>query len=106
MNWIEWVAKSRTKLIFLIVVLVSSLGQLTSDLYLPSLPAIAMDLHSNNQAAQWTLSIYMLGFAITQLLYGPISDGIGRRKPLLIGLMIGLVGIKQASFCKISSHTD
>ncbi len=80
------------KLIFLIMVLVSSLGQLTSDLYLPSLPAIAIDLHSNNHAAQWTLSIYMLGFAITQLLYGPISDGVGRRKPLLLGLMLGLVG--------------
>ncbi|MCX7123674.1 MAG: hypothetical protein NTV32_08460 [Gammaproteobacteria bacterium] len=49
--------RSREKLIFLIMVLVSSLGQLTSDLYLPSLPAIAIDLHSSNHAMKGELRI-------------------------------------------------
>src|SRR3990167_8473181 len=83
---------ARNNIIFLIMVMVSSLGQIMSDVYLPSLPAIGIGLHAGSQAAQFSLSIYMFGFAISILVYGPLSDGIGRRKPLLVGLCLCLIG--------------
>lgn len=83
---------SRNNVIFLIMVMVVSLGQIMSDVYLPSLPAIGAGLHASSQAAQFSLSIYMFGFAISILIYGPLSDGIGRRRPLLVGLSLCLIG--------------
>ncbi|RDI42091.1 multidrug effflux MFS transporter [Aquicella lusitana] len=80
------------KIIFIIVVIVLAFGQIVSDLYLPSLPSIAASFHSNASAAQFSLSIYMVGFTLSQLIYGPVSDGIGRRRPLLIGLCLCLAG--------------
>lgn len=62
---------------FLITALLLSLGQIISDIYLPLLPSIA---------------IYILGFAASQLFYGPLSDGIGRRRPLIAGLSFCLIG--------------
>lgn len=79
-------------LIFLILVAVSASGQIISDLYLPALPAMAEYFHSSVHAAQFSLSIYFLGFGISQLFYGPISDAIGRRKPLLLGMFLCLIG--------------
>lgn len=82
----------RNNVIFIIVVMVSSLGQVMTDIYLPSLPAIAEGLHASSHAAQLSLSIYMFGFAASILFYGPLSDGIGRRKPLLVGIPLCLSG--------------
>lgn len=80
------------QLLFGIVLLLASLGQVTADLYLPSLPAIAQGLSTSANWVQWSVSSYMVGFAFSQLFYGPISDGIGRKKPLIMGLIISLVG--------------
>ena len=76
----------------MIILLVSSLGQVTSDLYLPSLPSMAKGLDVNTNWIQFTIAIYMTGFSLSQLIYGPWSDAIGRRFPLLIGLSINFVG--------------
>lgn len=75
-----------------IILLVSSLGQVTSDLYLPSLPSMAKSLSVDINWIQFTIAIYMAGFCISQLVYGPWSDAIGRRTPLLIGLSINFIG--------------
>lgn len=75
-----------------IILLVSSLGQVTSDLYLPSLPSMAKSLSVNINWIQFTIAIYMVGFCISQLVYGPWSDAIGRRSPMLIGLFINFIG--------------
>lgn len=83
--------KHKTHL-FGIILLLSSLGQVAADLYLPSLPSIAGNLAVSVNWAQFTISIYMYGFACSQLIYGPISDGIGRRKPLLIGYALFFIG--------------
>ncbi|WP_446666353.1 multidrug effflux MFS transporter [Flexivirga sp. B27] len=66
--------------------LLSAFGPLSLDLYLPSLPRIADDLTTTAGAAQLTLSGSLAGLAVGQLLVGPISDRIGRRRPLLVGL--------------------
>jgi len=67
-------------------------GPLSTDLYLPSLPGIARDLMAEASAVQLTLSVFLLGFAVGQILYGPLSDRFGRRPVLLGGIAIYLAG--------------
>ncbi|MFD7640715.1 multidrug effflux MFS transporter [Kitasatospora sp. NPDC059795] len=66
----------------------AALGPLTTDLYLPALPALTADLRSTAPAAQLTLTGSLLGMAFGQLLFGPLSDRTGRRRPLLAGLAL------------------
>ena len=61
-------------------------------MHIPSLPLIVKDLNSNVQDVQSTLSIFVLSFAFFQLIYGPISDKYGRKKPLIFGMLIYLTG--------------
>ncbi|MFJ9520104.1 multidrug effflux MFS transporter [Kitasatospora sp. NPDC101801] len=65
-----------------------ALGPLTTDLYLPAIPALTGDLGSTAPAAQLTLTGSLLGLAIGQLVFGPMSDRLGRRRPLLAGLVL------------------
>jgi len=65
--------------------LLAAFGSLSIDMYLPGLPVIAQDLHTDIAAAQQTLAAFFLGMALGQVLYGPISDRLGRRRPLLAG---------------------
>ncbi len=67
-------------------------GTMASDMYVPSLPAIAEKLHVSSLAVKWTLSIYLLGYASLQLVYGPLSDRFGRKPILLLSFVIGIVG--------------
>jgi DHA1 family bicyclomycin/chloramphenicol resistance-like MFS transporter len=62
----------------------SAVGPLTTDMYLPSLPDIARHLGASTAQVQLTISSYLIGFAIGQIVYGPISDRHGR-KPVLLG---------------------
>ena len=64
----------------------TAFGALSIDLYLPALPAIARGFGVDAPAAQHTLVGFFIGIAIGQLFYGPISDRIGRRPPLLFGI--------------------
>ena len=80
------------KSIFFILILTSTLGQFFSDLYLPSIPAISKSLKTSTELTQLTVSIYLLGYSISSLMYGPISDTFGRKKPLLLGLILCLIG--------------
>ena len=63
-------------------------GPMSIDMYLPALPAIAKDLGASQAQMQHSLSAFFFGFCIAMLIYGPISDVIGRRKLLIAGLMI------------------
>jgi DHA1 family bicyclomycin/chloramphenicol resistance-like MFS transporter len=64
----------------------TTLGPLSLDMYLPGLPAMTRDLHASESAAQLTLTACFMGLALGQLVAGPISDRVGRRRPLLVGL--------------------
>ena len=64
----------------------SAFGPLSMDMYLPGLPSMARDLSAPAWAAQLTITASMLGLAGGQLVAGPISDALGRRRPLLAGL--------------------
>lgn len=67
------------------------LGPISTDLYLPSLPALARSLSSGVEPVQLTLSLFLVGFALAQLFYGPMSDRFGRRPMLLFGLALYVV---------------
>jgi DHA1 family bicyclomycin/chloramphenicol resistance-like MFS transporter len=64
----------------------NAMGPLSVDTYLPALPTISHDLNASISQVQITLSACILGMALGPLLAGPISDALGRRRPLLIGL--------------------
>jgi MFS transporter, DHA1 family, multidrug resistance protein len=72
----------------LIVVLgaLSTFGPLSMDMYLPSLPTIAADLRADTSVVQLSLTACVAGLALGQLIAGPLSDSLGRRRPLLVGL--------------------
>ena len=78
--------------IFIILVLTATLGQFFSDLYLPSMPAISKALNTTIGLTQLTVSFYMLGYSLSTFIYGPISDTIGRKIPLLAGIFLCFVG--------------
>ncbi|MEN8236565.1 MAG: multidrug effflux MFS transporter [Pseudomonadota bacterium] len=75
-----------------IILLVACLAGVSSDIYAPSLPAIAHDLNAPIDEVQWSMAVFMLGVSLSQLVYGPISEGIGRKFPLLVGLIIAFIG--------------
>ncbi len=64
----------------------TAFGPLSIDMYLPALPAIGRDLAASESLIQLTLTACLIGLAIGQVVAGPISDALGRRRPLLIGV--------------------
>ena len=63
-------------------------GPVGMHIFVPALPAAAKDLHATPAALELTISLYILGLAVGQLIYGPVSDRFGRRPALLAGLSI------------------
>ncbi|MEH0425445.1 multidrug effflux MFS transporter [Streptomyces stelliscabiei] len=66
----------------------TALGPLTVDLYLPALPQVGDDLHISQAVTQLTLTAFMIGIGVGQLVIGPLSDALGRRRPLLAGATV------------------
>jgi len=78
--------RPRTFALTALLAALSAIGPLTTDMYLPSLPDIARQLHASTAQAQFTISAYLIGFAVGQIFYGPVSDRRGR-KPILIAAL-------------------
>lgn len=68
--------------------LLAGLGPFTIDLYLPAFPAVKDDFGTTDAVVQLTLSATTLGFAFGQLVMGPLSDRVGRRRPLLVATAV------------------
>ncbi|MFN8470948.1 MAG: Bcr/CflA family multidrug efflux MFS transporter [Anaerolineae bacterium] len=66
----------------------SAFGPLSIDMYLPALPSLGQDLGGTASVVQLTLTAFMLGLALGQLVAGSLSDLLGRRRPLLVGLVL------------------
>lgn len=75
-----------------LIILIVGLPQLSETVYTPSLPDIAKALATSDTYVEYTLSIYLLGFAIGTLFWGKISDKQGRKPSLLAGLFIFILG--------------
>lgn len=74
--------------LFLLLGALGGLTPLAIDMYLPAMPSIARDLGSGVEGAQLTVSLFMAGFAIGQLFYGPLADSLGRKRVLVVGLLL------------------
>ena len=71
--------------------LLVGLGPLTIDMYLPALPQIADELSVSSSVAQLTLTGTLAGLALGQLIIGPLSDSLGRRRPLMAGIVLHML---------------
>jgi DHA1 family bicyclomycin/chloramphenicol resistance-like MFS transporter len=71
----------------LLTILVT-IGPISTGLYLPSLPSMARDLDTSASAVQLSIGLFIGGFALMQLAYGPLADRFGRRPVLLVGVAI------------------
>lgn len=81
----------------------SAVGALAIDIYLPSLPAIGVALQASPAAVANTVSAYLVGMAIGQLVQGPLSDRVGRRPVLLVGFG---VAIAASIFCALAPNVQ
>ena len=80
--------RGRTRAPFILLVAVTACGTLGMHVIIPALPATARALNMSIGTAQLTITLYLIGLAIGQLLYGPLSDQFGRRPVVLAGLSL------------------
>ncbi|KEQ31697.1 multidrug transporter [Pedobacter antarcticus 4BY] len=81
--------KGKSKLVLILILgSLTALGPFSIDMYLPGFPAIAKDLNTTVARVSLSLSGFFIGISAGQLLYGPLLDKFGRKKPLYIGLFV------------------
>ncbi|PKF62250.1 Bcr/CflA family multidrug efflux MFS transporter [Psychromonas sp. psych-6C06] len=81
----------------------SMLGFLATDMYLPAFDILRQDLATSSQMIGWSLSIFLLGMAIGQVVYGPLSERFGKKRVLISSLVIFSVG---TIICALSSNVE
>jgi DHA1 family bicyclomycin/chloramphenicol resistance-like MFS transporter len=69
-----------------------SFASISTDMYLPALPAISRALHTDSAGVELTFSAFLIGFSLGQLIWGPLSDRFGRKLPILIGMVLFIIG--------------
>jgi DHA1 family bicyclomycin/chloramphenicol resistance-like MFS transporter len=91
---------TKKKYIKLILILgsLTALGPFSIDMYLPGFAGIAKDLNTSVANVSMTLSSYFIGISAGQLLYGPLLDRFGRKKPLFIGLLVYILASLGCAF--------
>lgn len=82
----------------LILGLLSAVGPFAIDMYLPALPQVAADLGATEAHAALTLTSYFIAFGIAQMIYGPMADAVGRKPPLVLGVVIFIGATIAAAF--------
>lgn len=86
--------------LILILGTLTALGPFSIDMYLPGFPAIAKDLNTTVARVSLSLSSYFIGISAGQLLYGPLLDRFGRKKPLYIGLLLYILASAGCLFAR------
>src|SRR5690606_34456309 len=84
----DYAAVGAVPLLTALLIVLGTLGEISSQLYLPALPELAREFQVGAAHAQGSLWVFLLAFGIGQLLFGPLSDRIGRRPVLLGGLAL------------------
>ncbi|HET6609333.1 MAG TPA: multidrug effflux MFS transporter [Rhodopila sp.] len=87
--------------VLLILSLLMGFASISTDLYLPALPTMAASLHASAGNVEFTISGYLIGFSLGQLLWGPIGDRHGRRGPIATGLVLFIIG---SAGCALSGN--
>jgi DHA1 family bicyclomycin/chloramphenicol resistance-like MFS transporter len=70
----------------------SAFGALSVDMYLPAMPGMAQELRTSASLVQLTLTVFVIGLAVGQIVVGSLSDAWGRRRPLLVGMAMYVAG--------------
>src|SRR6187402_1573801 len=85
---------------FLILILgaLATISPFSIDMYLPGFPAIATDLATTIDQIQYSLTAYLVGISVGQILYGPLLDRFGRKNPLYVGLAIYVLASVGCAF--------
>lgn len=83
---------SSNKTFIVILGLLIGLTPLAIDMYLPSMPAIASGLGASTEAVQQSLTVFLIGFSLPQLFFGPLSDALGRRFVIIAGVLLFVLG--------------
>lgn len=78
--------------VLLILGTLMAFASISTDLYLPAMPAIATDLHAGAGKIEFTISAYLIGFSLGQLFWGAMSDQYGRRTPIIAGIILFILG--------------
>jgi DHA1 family bicyclomycin/chloramphenicol resistance-like MFS transporter len=78
-------------------------ASISTDIYLPAMPTMASSLHASAGGIELTVSGYLVGFCLGQLFWGPLSDRLGRRVPIAIGLLLFIAG---SAGCAVSSNVE
>ncbi|MDV5169028.1 multidrug efflux MFS transporter EmrD [Photobacterium rosenbergii] len=86
-----------TRLLFLIIIL-AAVGQMTQTMYVPSIPAMADFFSVKSAYLQAVMAAYLIPYGLSQFIYGPLSDRVGRRPVIIAGMVIFLVGSIAALF--------
>ncbi len=82
----------------LVLGLLSAMGPFAIDMYLPAMPTIAADLDTSIAGTQASLMIFIGAVALCQIIYGPVSDMVGRRRPLYFGIVLFVIGSIGCAF--------
>jgi DHA1 family bicyclomycin/chloramphenicol resistance-like MFS transporter len=77
--------------LLVVLALLSAVAPVATDLYLPAFPEMTAELQASATAVQLTLTAFLLGLTFGQLMFGPLSDRLGRRRPLIVGALLCVV---------------
>ena len=95
--------KPNRRILILLLGALSAIGPFSIDMYLPGFPFISKALHTSAGTVAYSLSSFFLGISLGQLIFGPLLDKFGRKKPLLAGLLVYII----ASFgCMLATSVE
>ena len=90
--------KSESGHLLVMLIALLAVGQMAQTIYVPAMPVIAQAFHVADGAVQRVMAAYLITYGASQLLYGPLSDSIGRRPVILLGMGIFICGSLLALF--------
>ncbi len=92
----------KNKILFAaLLVFITTVGLMATDIYTPSLPIVGATFHASLREVQFTITIFLIAAGFSQLIYGPLSDYFGRRPILLIGFLFYIAG---SCVCAVSTN--
>ena len=89
--------------LLLMLVLLVAVGQMAQTIYIPAIADMARDLNVREGAVQSVMGAYLLTYGVSQLFYGPISDRVGRRPVILVGMSIFMLATLVGGLQNIGS---